>query len=225
MYLEMRYIFADHNADFIEEMKKLLIRREDCTFIIGDVKQLKRPHRAFVTLANSLLYMDSGIDRVYSRQVFPGSEPKLREFIKGHGKVSLVGKPHLPIGSAVMLEAERDHFLIAASTMLMPQPVINTRNAYHATLAALIVAGSKPDVNDIVISAACCGWGRMKPQDSARQCWWALLDFEAGLGRGKIERFKDITMYSSTDDFMREQPDFYENSEFKLIPARHVIQQ
>ncbi len=220
----MRYIFADLNAKFIEEIKRLTFHRQDCTYIVGDVKQLKQPRRAFVTLANSGLYMDGGIDRVYSRQVFPGIEPKLREFIKKQGKLSLVGKPYLPIGSGVMIEAERDHFLIAVPTMLMPQAVSSTRNAYHATLAALILAETQPDVKDTVISAACCGWGKMAPESAAKQVWWALLDFEACIGRGRLEKHGDITIYNNNDEFMREQPNVYEDTEFKQIQAKDVAQ-
>lgn len=218
----MKYIFADFKAEFVNEIKKLMHGREDCEFHVGDIKKLIRPRRAYVTPANVLLFQDSGIDRVYTREIFPDTEKVFREFVRKQGTLSLVGKPYWPIGSAIMIEPKKDHFLIAAPTMLMPQPVVYTRNAYNATLAALVVGGRSDRIDDIVIPAMCCGWGKMQPQWAATQVWWAILDYEAGIGHGNVQKIGDIWAYKAQDDFMRDQPNFYENTEFKKIKHNKI---
>lgn len=220
---EMRYIFADLNETFVNEIKKMMSGHPDCEFHVGDVKKLIGPRRAYVTPANVMLFQDAGLDRVYTREIFPGTEKTFREFVKKNGRISTVGKPYWPIGSALMTEPKADHFLIASPTMLMPQPVKDTRNAYNATLAALCLASIEKRIESIVIPAMCCGWGKMSERDAARQIRWAILDFEARIGGGKYHRFGDVIAYSTNDDYMREQPNFYENSEFKEIKPDMII--
>lgn len=213
----MKYIFVDLKEDFINEIRKMMSGHPDCEFHVGDIKKLIGPYRAYVTPANVLCFFDAGLDRVYTREVFPGTEQIFRDFVRKHGKLSTVGKPYWPIGSSIMTEAKQDHFLIASPTMLMPQPVKDTRNAYNATLAALNLASIEKRVDSIIIPAMCCGWGKMSERDSARQIRWAILDFEAGIGSGKYQRSHNVIAYSTNDDYMREQPNFYENTEFKTI--------
>ena len=70
----------------------------------------------------------------------------------------------------------------------------------------------------------CCGWGKMSALDSARQMRHALLDFEANLSSGYTHRFPEqgITYHKAPHEPLAEQPDFYENSEWKFIKPNHI---
>lgn len=211
-------MFVDLNGEWIKSIKKFTENRSDCSYYTGDVKLLNLDHAAYITPANSLLFMDAGIDRFYTREMFPDTEKKFREIVKKHGKKSLVNKSYLPIGDAIMISPKKNKYLIAAPTMLMPQPVQFTRNAYYATLAGISLCKTLPDIT-IVIPAMCCGWGKMKESSAAIQVWWAILDAESGNQNGKYEKGNDYFVYKSSFSTLHEQPLYYENTEFKQIEA------
>ena len=231
----MHFIFTDLNDEWVRHMQTLLKNRTDCQFIVGDVKDRLEDHTVFVSASNSLLFADAGLDRVYSRHLFPGSEKAMKSLLPFIGKINLVGKRYLPIGDALMinvssmLDKSKMHdspdestdwlhiYLIACPTMLLPQNVKDTRNAYHSALAALKAAHAHPQIKRVVFSGMCCGWGKMAALDSARQMRHALLDFEAGVANGDIikSQDKDALLYRSRFEPLPEQPDFYENTEWK----------
>lgn len=219
----MRYLFVEQSLDgkFVQSIRELMKGRNDCEYFTGDVKAIISEKTAYITAANSLFFMDSGLDKVYTREMFPGTERIFRDIVKKHGQTSLVGKPYIPIGDAIMINPEPNKYLIGAPTMLMPQAVRSTRNAYHSTLAALYLCMMLSDIT-VVIPAMCCGWGKMSPAEAAKQVWWAILDSEAGIGRGQIQRVEKGALYRSQRNTMAEQPLFYENTEFKEIPS-HLI--
>src|SRR5689334_15250017 len=67
----------------------------------------------FVSPANSLGFMDGGIDLAYSRIMFPGIELKVKNRINELGKVNLLGRKYLPIGSAIIINTQyKNTFLI-----------------------------------------------------------------------------------------------------------------
>jgi len=96
------------------------------------------PHQKtyYVSPANSLCFMDGGIDYALSRIVFPKIETEVKEIVKDLGIISIVGKPYLPIGSSIILN-KGDKALVISPTMLLPQDVSTTKNAYYATMAVL----------------------------------------------------------------------------------------
>ena len=128
----MKFIFVDKNEDWVTSIQMLLRNRNDCQFTIGDVKEKLDSDTAFVTASNCLLFADSGLDRVYSRELFPGSEKSLKNMLNRIGRENLVGKPYLPIGDALMLDVTsntnltnlkktlRNVFLTSCPTMLLP---------------------------------------------------------------------------------------------------------
>lgn len=221
----MKFIFADLNEAFVLAMQERMKGRNDCEYHVGDVRSIRKSASSaifYVTPSNCLHFMKAGLDRVYTREMFPGTEPVFRNIVKIHGSKSLVGKPYIPIGDGIMINPKPNNYLISSPTMLMPQPVTSTRNAYHATLAALYLGSRLPDAT-LVIPAMCCGWGKMAPEESAKQVWWAILDFEAGISMGKLFRTDTgARIYRSGRDTLPEQPLFYENTEFKDIPS-HLI--
>jgi hypothetical protein len=90
----------------------------------------------YVSPANSLCFMDGGIDYALSRIIFPNIEVEIKNIVKQIGIKSIVGKSYLPIGSSIILD-KGNKSLVISPTMLLPQNVSNTKNAYYATIAVL----------------------------------------------------------------------------------------
>jgi len=75
--------------------------------------------------------------------------------------ISIIGKPYLPIGSSV----DKDNkSLVISPTMLLPQNVSTTKNAYYSTMAVLynILVNRKNNLEDvnILFTSLCYGYGR-----------------------------------------------------------------
>lgn len=104
-----------------------------------DIRTIKpEPGMFFVSPANSLGFMDGGIDYVLSRIMFPDIQRKVKAHILSKSYKTLLGRPYLPIGQAVIVETQFPGVnLIAAPTMWLPQDVRQTHNAYHAMYAIL----------------------------------------------------------------------------------------
>jgi O-acetyl-ADP-ribose deacetylase (regulator of RNase III) len=169
----------------------------------------------FVSPANSLGSMNGGIDKAYMG-MFNNIQSKVKKSIKDlipeFNNVTKLGRPYLPIGSAMKIPVEDGDFLISSPTMLMPQPVQNTQNAYWATKAILKVW---PKDGTLFIPLMCCGYGRMSSEEAAKQMKKAVDE--------EIE-------YVPTDDYyiyqpnLDEQPKFYENTEWINIPHTEIVQ-
>jgi O-acetyl-ADP-ribose deacetylase (regulator of RNase III) len=172
------------------------------------------PGTAFVSPANSLGFMDGGIDYVYSRIMFPGIEPAVKRAISDRsGHVSKLGRPFLPIGNALVVPVPHAEqiFMVVAPTMLMPQDVRGTHNAYHATYAALKAARATPGVRRLVIPGMCTGCGMLSPAEAVGQMHRAHTDFTSG---------RPPAWTSAQID--NEQPPWYENTEFVDIPITSI---
>lgn len=133
----------------------------------------------YVSPANSLGFMDGGIDRVFSRIMFPGIDRAVKETIKVYGKTNKSGQRYLPIGSAVIVETGSPArggypvYLVSAPTMLLPQNVSNTRNAFESTLASLSVVSRERVANaTLVFPLMCTGFGGM----TVEQCVGQMRD-------------------------------------------------
>lgn len=209
------YIFNDLDGEFNDAIKAL---RPDAACVTGPVETIQWPHgTVFISPANSFGFMDGGIDLAYSRVMFPGIEARVKRRIKDRGDVTSLGRPFLPIGTAIATKAseELEQWLITAPTMLLPQDVSMTRNVYYATLAALPIARSTRELRTIVIPAMGTGYGKVSPADAAKQVHDAIETFEAGA----IELPSAQTIAQeqpSSQKIMDEQPDTYENREIKM---------
>ena len=142
----------------------------------------------YVSPANSLCFMDGGIDMALSRQVFPRIEPLVKSQVRAIGRQTLLGRPYLPIGSSIILNdhnpdnsAAPKKSLVVAPTMLLPQAVPATRNAYYATMAVLynilVNRCENLDDVDILLTSFCCGYGKMSKQESLRQILDGIRDY------------------------------------------------
>jgi O-acetyl-ADP-ribose deacetylase (regulator of RNase III) len=173
----------------------------------------------YVSPANSLCFMDGGIDYALSRIVFPGIEYEVKEQVKKLNRQNLLGRFYLPIGSSLIVE-KGSNALIVAPTMLLPQDVSATKNAYYATMAVLynILVNQKKSLETtaIVFTSLCCGYGKMKEADSIQQI---------------LDGIRDYTKYTPTvvnsslilhEPNLQEQPKLYQNTEWFSIHPKDI---
>lgn len=228
IYLKMKICFVSTNESFIHEIQNIigtdtkLSRCVDVSYHTGDVQDIDVVGKAFVSPSNSIGFMDGGIDYVYSRQMFPEIEKHLKKKIADLNKLTFIGRPYLPIGSAVAIPTQYpSSIMISAPTMFLPHDVSTTNNAYHSFMASLCMLTKYQQnvckvIDTLVCTSLCCGWGKMTPQDSAKQIYNALCDFVDNKKPKEIAFHNDPYVYMSTskDD---EQPNHYDNREIKSI--------
>jgi O-acetyl-ADP-ribose deacetylase (regulator of RNase III) len=169
----------------------------------------------YVSPANSLCFMDGGIDLALSRIVFPGIEPKVKAAMCNLNIKTLFGRNYLPIGSSIIIDQTELASLVVAPTMLLPQSVTHTNNAYYATMAVLynILIHKEEDIEnvDILLTSMCCGYGKMTEDESVRQ-----------IVRGINEYHLYTPVHASANVILKEanlseQPKYYQNTEWFAI--------
>ena len=213
----MPIIFISLSSTFTDKIKQYGF--EGKTMKIQDYVPKQNRRTYYVSPANSLCFMDGGIDYALSRIIFPDIERKVKNIVKQIGKVSIVGKPYLPIGSSIILE-KGDKSLIVSPTMLLPQNVSNTRNAYYATMAILynICVNKKEDIKDvdIIFTALCCGYGKMEEDESIKQIMEGIRDYVKYNPKVIDENIviNEPNLY--------EQPRYYQNTEFFEIRPEEI---
>jgi O-acetyl-ADP-ribose deacetylase (regulator of RNase III) len=172
----------------------------------------------YVSPANSLCFMDGGIDYALSRIVFPNIEPVVKKEVQQYGKTTLLGRKYLPIGSSMIVPYNNDKVLIVSPTMLLPQDVSSTENAYYATMAILynILILNRESLSeiDILFTSLCCGYGKMPITTSIEQIRNGIRDYEE---YNPIVVAPNIVVYEPN---LLQQPPYYENSEwFPIRPT------
>jgi O-acetyl-ADP-ribose deacetylase (regulator of RNase III) len=194
-----------------------------------DAKQMKiqdyvpNPNKRtyYVSPANSLCFMDGGIDYALSRILFPNIETKVKNIVKQLGIVSIVGKYYLPIGSSVIMDTTENTSLIISPTMLLPQNVSNTNNAYYATMAILynILVNREEKIEnvDILFTSLCCGYGKMEEDESISQIMRGINDYKT-YSPAIIN--KNIIIHEPN---LYEQPKYYQNTEFFPIDPKEIM--
>lgn len=193
---------------------------EALTMKIQDYVPRHDKHTYYVSPANSLCFMDGGFDYALSRTVFPGIETEVKRVVRQLGIVSIIGKPYLPIGSSILLHHPENRSLVVAPTMLLPQDVSQTQNAYYATQAVLYIiqqqVASLDDV-DILLTSFCCGYGKMEEETAVQQILLGIRDFP-----------RYVPTWTSQNAVVHEpnlidQPKYYQNTEFFSIPAHLIV--
>jgi len=173
----------------------------------------------YVSPANSLCFMDGGIDYALSRIIFPNIEIEVKNIVKQLGITSIVGKPYLPIGSSIIVN-KGNKSLIISPTMLLPQNVSNTKNAYYATMAVLynILINKKENIEeiDIIFTSLCCGYGKMEEDVSIQQIIEGIKDY---IHYTPKLIYKDIII---NEQNLYDQPKYYQNTEFFKIKPEEI---
>lgn len=219
-------------------LREHFAKHDDVRITDGDGVELLYPTTAsrvgvaFVSPANSLLFMDGGIDRIYSEVMFKGLQKRLKKCLREAAPSSktILGRPYLPIASALLVPTSSlGSFLISAPTMCFPQDVSSTHNAYHAFMAALCVSEgarktSCPSIHTLVCPCMCTGWGCMPPLVAAKQMYMAYVDFKSGSHPldSHIKTHASHCFFSAPEP-LTDQPNYYTNTEFKEIDCKDIV--
>jgi O-acetyl-ADP-ribose deacetylase (regulator of RNase III) len=185
-----------------------------------DIIQIPIENTCFVSPANSLGFMDGGIDWVLSRELMPGIEPKVKAKIAELGILTTIGRPYLSVGSVIAVphDDESNTILIVAPTMFLPHNVCRTQNAYWSFYAALKmwnkICKQKNKNYTLVATSHCCGCGKMSGEESAKQMKQAYDDFIKNSGPEIIKEFEDGILFTNRD---MDQPNNYDNREIKEL--------
>jgi O-acetyl-ADP-ribose deacetylase (regulator of RNase III) len=184
----------------------------------------------YVSPANSLGFMDGGIDKIYSEIMFPGIVKKVKQSIRKYSKQNKLGQYYLPIGSSIIIKPKiinipalknKECYLVVAPTMLMPQSVNNTQNTYYATVASLynIFKNSqfKHKNCEIIFTSMCCGYGNMQEKESFEQFIRGINEYQ----NYKPNIINNICILHEPN--LDEQPNYYENTAFKNISYKDII--
>jgi O-acetyl-ADP-ribose deacetylase (regulator of RNase III) len=203
-------IFISLDKEFIDKIK-LLGFDAYRTYI-----QAYKPKRKtyYISPANSFGYMDGGIDCGLSKMVFPDIEPNVQTLIDTYGKINLNNHRYLPIGSSIIIDYDDTKSLVVSPTMLLPQNVHETQNAYYCTVASLynILINRHEDINnvDIIFTSFCCGCGGMSFDDAIKQITNGINDYK---NYNPVIINKNVII---NEPNLHEQPKYPNNKEFTL---------
>lgn len=222
----------DLSGGFIAAAKEAFASVEGITFWTGNVRDFQpgdHPVAAFVSPANSIGFMDGGIDAAYM-MMFPGIQRTVKHVISVLGMETGLGRPYLPVGSAIVIETiwedGPDTALISAPTMFLPHSVVGTRNAYYAFMAALCLferAGLGEGGGRMVCPALCTGYGQMPVEESAKQMYEALRDFVEGKRPEQNKKYADIPWCFVGPNVDHEQPRNFDNREIQEVWCKHKV--
>jgi hypothetical protein len=205
----LKITFVDFNEAFGSEITRLIDPAVD-TNISTLTAYLKpgepmTPGTAYISPANSIGYMDGGVDDVL-RFMLPRVELRNMHRNRALGKyINASGHSYLPIGSASCF-AVGDNFLISTPTMWVPENVSMTQNAFWATRAAFAAAvlwnecHPERPMTELVCFGMATGNGKMTFAQSAGQIMRAYREFDPA---------KDITpeqraLFQQTDMYLLE---------------------
>lgn len=236
--MKIKYIFLDLKGDFTKAIKRLFNQEDNVVTYTGNVERFHDDHKhnkgiAYVSPANSLGFMDGGIDLIYSQHMFPGIEKQVKISILKKNYQNILGRSYLPIGSAMILNTNKNqpdsgyHFIVAP-TMWLPQNVEKTNNAYYTFLAVqksvYLWNLTQPNkINYVVCPGLCTGFGGMSPEESAKQIKKAFNDWNyKEIIEEEIESFKKDQIYFEEPN-VNEQPRYYQNTEWIDIPFDKIV--
>ncbi len=194
---QIELLFFDHHPEKVESYRQVIDNlgkdvpfpppreRIRVSFACADVRNLLQQQAVDVVVspANSLGFMDGGID-MYYMQLFPGIQQSVQQRIRSFGVTSALGRHMLPVGSAILVSTGNPAcpFLASVPTMFLPEDINGTRNVYWATLGLLAVLtsfgmGRNGRLLRVAVPCMGTGVGKLSAQDSAQQIREALQHF------------------------------------------------
>jgi len=213
------------------------------SYLVSNVEDLVEKHRqnnhvAFVSIANSLLFMDGGSDKGYMNAI-PEIQKKVQSKLPYRNLKTFngTGRPYLPIGIAQMILPEGTYKFISSPSMFLPQKVTNTKNPYHTLRVALYLVNQfnlwcqKHNKTDHLIETVytpfiATGWGGISYEKSYQLMIQAIKESELESKKNLIENpnyLFDITKNEAFYGVCRnlkkitaEQPKIYMNTEFGI---------
>ena len=76
--------FVSLNREWCENIRSLFDKKE-ATVSYGDIQKIPLENTAFISPANSMRFMDGGIDLALSQKMFPGVQTIIQAKIKATG--------------------------------------------------------------------------------------------------------------------------------------------
>jgi O-acetyl-ADP-ribose deacetylase (regulator of RNase III) len=211
--------FISLNKLWIEHITRLF-KNEIITIVYDDIRSITKEKKIFVSPSNSLGFMDGGLDRILNDDMFPDCRKQYETKIKTLMYRTILGRPYLPVGSAIFVNRELEESgIIFAPTMFKPSDVSKTRNAYHSFLVALYLMKkynntlTEPFVS-LVVTSHCCGYGMMCEEESAKQMYEAWCDFKNNSSIPDTTNSLDIMLCPLIED---ENPNSFDNNIKKII--------
>ena len=209
----MPIIFVSKNKSFIQKIKKEGFNGKFCD--LEDYKPRKFIKTYYILPGNSFGYMDTGLEFVYSQILFINIQKLVLFIINKYGKLNLENKRYLPIGSSIIIDYLNDTYLVYSPSMLTPQNVYKTKNAYYSCISSLfnILENQKEDIDDvdIIIPSICCGIGGMDVDTSISQIKSAISSYKYYV---PTQIYNNIIIHEPNLD---EQPLYIQNKIFKEV--------
>ena len=210
---QMQLVFVDLDGQFTTAIREEPEWHNEMLALTCDIGLLPMQETVFVSPSNSLCFMDGGVDARYM-SMWPGIEKQVQARMRALGFLSKLGRSYLPLASAMPVPVPGPAWLIMAPTMWLPQDVAGTDNAFFACLAALIAAELLP-VQRVIIPAMCTGYGKMAPDEAARQCMRAVVAWRDKTHNDAIAQLSsDFVQLRTTSP----QPRIYMNMEWQEFP-------
>ena len=142
-----KFVFFDINRSIVETMQEK-IKSDNSVFVCDDVRKIINNHNVdiLVSPANSMGYMDGGIDKIYS-MMFTGIQKSVMDKIKTYNISSslpeISGQYVLPIGSAMNVEIDTNKYptckqLFVCPTMEYPRNITDTPEIIYYTVCGML---------------------------------------------------------------------------------------
>jgi O-acetyl-ADP-ribose deacetylase (regulator of RNase III) len=219
------FIFFDIDRSRIDALQDALqklspARYGNCQFLHASFEELLLMGLcldATISPSNCLLFFDNGVDAAYLK-AFPNVQNDAQKLMKRFGIQTTLGRPYLPIGSAIRVRTGLPlcPYLIAAPTMFLPEDIRGTQNVRHALWAALRL---KLEFGDFRVAVPCMGmgYGKLTAHDCAREIDAA---FEIPLSRHADVAASNPGWWYVRKNMACRQPDTYSNTEVQSIRSQ-----
>ena len=203
-----KIIFCDKTNEFChtitqEFTDKIIINNKRSIEIkkyTGDIRELNDNNYGYFSPANSFLFFDGGVDKVYWK-MFPNLQKSAQKLIRKYPMKTTLGRNYLPIGSALMIKVEsnKNQYVVACPTMFRPQDIRGTRNVYYAFLAGLALIdkyNKSVSIGEQIQTLVCpglgTGYGKMTFEESVKQIKEAFIDYFNGKTNDKLKNDNNI---------------------------------
>lgn len=182
-----KIIFFDINKNIVNTMKrKIIMPNIEC--ISGDVRQILTNYKVnfLISPANSMGYMDGGIDAIYSK-IFPGIQDRVMSTIKTYNIKSTLLEIEssyvLPIGSALMVDITSNKYpncekLICCPTMEYPRDISDRPEIIYYAMCAILNLCSNYTDKIIAIPGLGTATGRIDADTMCRQINRAYSEYK-----------------------------------------------
>lgn len=219
----MPLVFISLSETYINKVKKLGFEG----YCMKIENYVPKRYTYYISPANSLCFMDGGIDKPLSIIIFPDVEKKIKYIVERTCPKNLLDRHYLPIGSSLIFEYDDNRALVMAPTMLLPQNVKDTHNAYYSAISAFKNISMQKSIDDvdILMTSLCCGYGQMDEDESITQIIKAYKEYDTyqyKSVKGYYLNNKNNVYLLLNEPNLDEQPLNYMNTEWKDIEINNI---